>query len=412
MSIESFITPLVASAGVAAALVATRRWHGRWSADHLAGVQKQHHGTPPRIGGVALVAGTWAGSVALGQQESAAAREASTLLALLLLCSLPAILLGLAEDITKRVRARWRLLGPMLGVGLAVALLDAVVPRLGIAPLDPLLAYTPVAVGVTLLMVVGFTHAMNIVDGLNGLASGLAGLMLAATGYAAYQMGDTSLAYVCLAMGAAVLGFWLLNFPRGLLFLGDGGAYFLGFALAVVWVMLIARHPAEASPWFVMGVAFHATMETIFSILRRKFRRHPKPATAPDRLHMHSLVFRRGTRPAIGKTQRMQRPWLPNALAATLVLGCAAVPMALALWHPENDVYGAAVCALGVALYLAQFRYWVRFGRVLAPATTAKPKAQRLPQPGQAGGELAFAASSMFDEPAAMPAALAGKRNP
>lgn len=109
-----------AASGLCAGLIyATRTHHGRWTADHLKGVQKLHDGSPPRVGLLPIWAGTAAGLAVLSTATDAAAADAATLLALLLLCGLPAAGLGLLEDITKKVRARWRLLGPSVGVCLA-----------------------------------------------------------------------------------------------------------------------------------------------------------------------------------------------------------------------------------------------------------------------------------------------------
>ncbi len=365
--------PVVGSAICAAALHITRKCHGRWTADSSAGVQKLHEGQPPRVGVIPILVGAVAGVVALSMNTSGGraglvAAEAASLLLAVLLCALPATAMGLLEDLTKRVRARWRLLAPAVGVLLAAVLLQAVIPRVGIPWVDQWVQWAPVGLAVTMLMVVGFTHAMNLVDGLNGLASGLSVLMLAATGWVCHQLGDAALAQVCWVLALSVLGFMVLNFPRGLVFLGDGGAYFLGFALALVWVLLLVRNPEGASPWFVMAVAFHATMETIFSIVRRKLRRRPKNATAPDRLHFHSLVLRRRVRARVNAFvqkrlgSRSSKPWMANALSSVLVLASASVPVMLAVLWPGKDLWGLVACTVGVGLYLMAYSHMVRFG--------------------------------------------------
>ncbi|MBL8330539.1 MAG: glycosyltransferase family 4 protein [Rubrivivax sp.] len=355
---------LLVSVACAALLHFSHGWHSHWTSDTSKGIQKHHHGNPSRVGLIPIGVGSLAAVWLMANSGDSEAAKAADLLATVLICAAPAALIGLAEDITKRIRARWRLLGPMLGVCLGAILLGALLPRAGVPGLDSLLGYWPVALLATMLMIVGFTHAMNIVDGLNGLASGLAVLMLLATAAAAFVLGDTPIMMVCCALAAAVLGFMFLNFPRGLIFLGDGGAYFLGFVLALIWVVMVARHPGEISPWFIMAVAFHPTMETIFSIVRRKLRRHPRPATAPDRLHLHTLLMRRRTRPALAQAPR----WVPNAGAACIVLACALVPMMMALMAPGRDAWGAAICLLGVLLYLGLFRHMVRFGWIFGSA--------------------------------------------
>lgn len=230
---DLLVVACVSSLLAGALIVWTQPLHARWTGDHAdSGVQKHHDGSPPRVGLVPVLVGCLAALAVM------TLRGQSDLLKpdwLLLACALPAALCGFLEDVTKKIRARWRLLAPTVGTVAAIVWLDATIPALGAPVLDTLLSYWPIAVLATVLMVVGFTQAMNIVDGLNGLSSGLAMLMLLATAWAAYGVHDPFITRAALLLAAAVLGFWLLNFPRGRMFLGDGGAYFLGFMLALLW---------------------------------------------------------------------------------------------------------------------------------------------------------------------------------
>jgi UDP-N-acetylmuramyl pentapeptide phosphotransferase/UDP-N-acetylglucosamine-1-phosphate transferase len=234
-----------------------------------------------------------------------------------------------------------------------------VIPRVGVPGVDLLVAWAPVGVLVTVLMVCGFTNAMNIIDGLNGLSAGLGVLMCAATGWLAHSVGDPALVALCGVLGAALLGFWLVNFPRGWLFMGDGAAYFVGFMLSQIWILLVIRHES-ISPWIVLAIGFQPTMETVFSILRRRFIHRAKgQAMQADRLHLHCLVFRRRTM-HWGLLSGKPR-WMANAAAAVWVLGFGALPMLLAVLGPSTTAWGALVLAAGVTGYLVWFRRLVLF---------------------------------------------------
>lgn len=348
-------------------LVLTHRFHSRWTSDvGGAGIQKHHLGAPSRVGGVPIVLAVGLGAWLWGSVAQSPAAGLGHMVGLLMLASIPAVGLGLADDLFKRVSPRVRISGAALASVLAMLLLDARIVRIGVPGLDDVVALWPVSVLVTVLMVSGFTNAVNIVDGLNGLAGGLALMMAAATGFVAWQLGDALLFDMCTLLGAALLGFFLVNFPRGALFLGDGGAYFIGFALAQIWILLVARHP-DVSPWIVMAIAFHPTMETIFSIARRRWlQRRKGAAMLADRLHLHSLVYRRATLQWLAGTGAPR--WVGNALAAaaTIVFGC--VPMVLAVSGPRTTWWGAVVLALGVVAYLWAFRRFVRFAVGVAPA--------------------------------------------
>ena len=390
--LDTLILFSVFAASFVAAIVIklTHPIHGRWTGDFEdSGVQKHHQGNPPRIGLLPLLAGCGIGVYGLNTSPRIDANDAGALLILLLLCTAPAATFGLLEDVTKNVRARWRLLAPMAGVLLGVVLLGAVIPTLGIPGLNALVQWWPAALLITVLMVVGFTHAMNLVDGLNGLASGLALMMLGATAYAAHHVGDMPLFELCGVLAIAVLGFMAINFPRGLMFLGDGGAYFLGFILAQIWILLLVRNPGAVSPWFVMAVAFHPTMETIYSILRRKFlRARSRNATAPDRLHLHTLVFRRRVRPLV-KQLPWAETWVANAGAAVMVLLLAGVPILAACARPESHWWNGFIFAVAIVLYLAQFRDMAQM-RGFALLRWIKASRQR-------SQEAALGAASAFD---------------
>ncbi len=150
MSIQSFLTVAGTSAAVGLLVLLSAPLHHRWSADHAgSGVQKHHHGAPPRVGLLPLLAGCGLG---ISLFKPAGQEDTAILFSLMLMCALPAALLGLLEDVTKQVRARWRLLGPALGAGMAMGLLGATIPPLGVPVLDELLGFAPVAVAATVLM--------------------------------------------------------------------------------------------------------------------------------------------------------------------------------------------------------------------------------------------------------------------
>jgi UDP-N-acetylmuramyl pentapeptide phosphotransferase/UDP-N-acetylglucosamine-1-phosphate transferase len=212
------------------------------------------------------------------------------------------------------------------------------------------LLFTAVAVG-------GVANAINIIDGFNGLASMVAAMILAALGYVAYVLGDHLLWNVCIATVGAVLGFFVWNYPRGLIFLGDGGAYLLGFLIGEVSVLLVARHP-QVSPWFPFLLVIYPVFETLFSIYRKKILRGMSPGM-PDGLHLHMLVFKRLVRWATGES--------PTALvrrnAATspylwMLCSLSVIPAVLFWRHPAWLVFFVALFALA---YVWLYRRIVKF---------------------------------------------------
>jgi len=267
--------------------------------DHdLSGPQKFHAAPVPRVGGVGIALGVALASALAWWREPALGLTA----VMLLLCAVPAFGSGLTEDLTKTQSPRRRLFFTAVSATLAVALLGAVIDRTDIPGLDWLVSFPLLAALVTVFVVAGVANSLNIIDGFNGLASMCAMLIMASTGYVAFQVGDLAVMNMALIGVGAVLGFFVWNFPSGSIFLGDGGAYFLGFYVAELAILLLHRNP-QVSPMFPLLVCIYPVFETVFSIYRRVMLRS-QPAGMPDGIHLHSLIYRRVTRWAIGSSSQ------------------------------------------------------------------------------------------------------------
>ena len=267
--------------GVSVLLVLTKHHHGHLTMDSAIGVQKFHVEPTPRVGGIGIYLGLVLAWFLVRDQ---AVKE---ILGVILLAGIPALACGLLEDLTKRVGVMPRLVATMGGGVLACLLTGIALNRLDVHGLDGLLALTPVAILFTAFAVGGVANAINIIDGFNGLASGTAIIALLALAAIAVRAADPQLALACILVAAAVAGFWLVNYPWGKLFMGDGGAYFVGFALAWLAVLLPVRNP-EVSPWAAFLVCAYPVIEVLYSVVRRYVRRQ-SPGQA-DSGHLHSLI--------------------------------------------------------------------------------------------------------------------------
>ncbi|CUS76745.1 UDP-N-acetylmuramyl pentapeptide phosphotransferase/UDP-N-acetylglucosamine-1-phosphate transferase [Candidatus Kryptonium thompsonii] len=252
--------------------------------------QKFHSKPTPRIGGVAIWGGFIAASVILFFQKN----ELTNLFVMILLCSTPLFAIGTAEDLTKKIAPMVRFSVALVSALLSFFLMDVRITRLDIIVLDDLLRFLPLSLFITILAIAGFSNAVNLIDGFNGLASGVSMIILIGLAYVAFKVNDTFLLFLSIVIIAAVLGFFIWNYPRGLIFLGDAGAYIIGFFISVISILLVARHH-QVSPWFPMLLLIYPVWETLFSIYRRKFKKG-YPLTKADILHFHSLVYKRITR--------------------------------------------------------------------------------------------------------------------
>ncbi len=357
-----FLLSFMVSLMVTSMVVRSSHRHSWLSADHdLSGPQKFHQIPVPRIGGLALALAVIAG-VLLDQFSQP---EHPETLWLWILAAIPAFASGLAEDITKRVSARRRLFFTAISTLLGIWLLEATITRTGIPPLDELVAWAPLAVLFTMFMVTGVTHAINIIDGFNGLASMCVLMMMLALSYVAYQVGDRFVLTSSLICAGAILGFFFWNFPAGLIFLGDGGAYFLGFTLAELSVLLIARNDA-VSPFFPVLMCGYPLIETAFTMYRRRILKGVGTGKA-DGIHLHTLIHRRVVRWATpGSLDRRRathdrRKTARNSATAPYLWAvclCSVIPALL--WWNDTAMLLACLC-LFLFGYVALYWRIVRF---------------------------------------------------
>jgi len=282
--LQALLITLVLSIVLSALIVILAR-KKQWllSQHDLDGVQKFHHQPTPHVGGLAVFLSFVLGSFLLPV-------EAQRVLQPILLVSSPVFIIGLIEDFSAKVSPLWRLLFIFLSLSISFIYLDIGVYSLSFDWMDALLSYPIIGLAFTLLVVGGAVNALNVIDGYNGLMSGYAILASTAMAIVAHQLGDDLTVQLNLLLIMSLLGFFLLNFPFGKLFMGDGGAYFIGFMLSMIGLVFVSRHN-EISNWFVLGLLMYPMYELLFSIYRKKVI-EGSLASQPDGFHLHMLVHR------------------------------------------------------------------------------------------------------------------------
>ncbi len=355
--------------------VRSARGHAHITGDHdLSGPQKFHHRPVPRIGGLGIFVGFLASAVVLAWRQP----DHRQSLLFIVLSALPALASGLLEDLTKRVSASKRLVATAVSAALGAWLLDAAVSRIGVPWVDSLLAVPLVAAAFAVFAVSGVANSVNIIDGMNGLASMCAVLMLAGLGYVANEAGDALIVAIAVMTIGATLGFFLWNYPNGLIFLGDGGAYFLGFIVAELGILLVHRNP-EVSPFCPLLLCAYPIVETVFSMYRRKVVRG-RAVAMPDGIHLHSLIYRRLMRWAIGSKDAAILTRRNSATAPYLWILCASCVVPALFWWDSTPVMlvsFAVFCGLYVRLYARIVRF--RTPRVLVRSAQPEIYADVLP---------------------------------
>jgi UDP-N-acetylmuramyl pentapeptide phosphotransferase/UDP-N-acetylglucosamine-1-phosphate transferase len=174
--------------------------------------------------------------------------------------------------------------------------------------------------------------------------------MLGGLGAIAWAHQDALVLYLCLTGIGATLGFLLLNYPFGRIFLGDGGAYLAGFWVAECAVLLLVRNP-NVSTWGPLLVCFYPVWETGFSMYRRSFIRKTHSGK-PDMVHFHHLLLRR----FVSRHLEAQQPaWIRHAWTSALLWGFVLVCQLLAvIANAQSMLLGIGALAFGV-LYLRTY---------------------------------------------------------
>jgi UDP-GlcNAc:undecaprenyl-phosphate GlcNAc-1-phosphate transferase len=241
----------------------------------------------PRLGGIALAAAFIGVEIfiAIWAPQNQAKIPGHTAI---IISSLAMFALGLWDDI-KPLGARRKLLGQ---IAIASAVYFA---GLGIQKFKLPFTGTVVDLGAigflgTVIWLVAMTNLINLIDGIDGLAGGICLMLMALLAYVGHKSGNFEL--LVAGMAGALLGFLWFNFPPARIYLGDGGAYFLGFQIGLFSLVSSQKGnimAAMAAPLFVLALPI---VDTGLAILRRGLR--GLPIFRPDRRHLHHHLLASG----------------------------------------------------------------------------------------------------------------------
>ncbi len=331
---------LFVSFTVSLLIIVSGRIHLRYSSRGLGDVevQKSHVDPTPRIGGLAILAGCAYGWYGI---ENFSAKY----LGYILISGMPVLILGLLDDLYFHVRPLYRLLGASISSIFAVFLLDIWLTRVDVLFFDQLFFLSPFAILFTIFATTGVAHAFNLIDGLNGLSLGISLSVSFFLTVVAWLTSDALIVLLCLVFFLSTLGLFLLNFPWGKIFLGDGGAYFQGHCLSWIAILLMVRNP-EITAWSILLIFFWPVVETLFSIYRRVYKK--KSASIADREHFHQLVFDKIRKFKIFENSSN----FANSFSTLLILPLFIVPNLLALIFYNNIEYAAITFFVLLSLYI------------------------------------------------------------
>ena len=315
--------------------------------DDLTGVQKFHHQPTPRIAGVPVFMSFFIGLWYLDLKEVD--------YVFLLLASLPVFMGGSIEDIIVRVSPFKRMISILASIVMMFIFLDIRIDFLGFTLVDYLLSNSIVSLLFTLLVVGGVVNAINIIDGYNGLLIGYSIAVLLAIAYVANILGDDLVIQLSLILIASLLGVFIFNFPFGKIFMGDGGAYFIGFMMAVIGLMLGNRNE-EVSHWFILLLFIYPLYETAFSVYRKKIVRNTSPSQ-PDGYHLHMMLYKRLVRRKFFKNNKTMQ----NSMTSPFLWALSLVGIIPAVIWYDNQTMLIIWAFIFMIIYTIIYRRIVHF---------------------------------------------------
>jgi UDP-N-acetylmuramyl pentapeptide phosphotransferase/UDP-N-acetylglucosamine-1-phosphate transferase len=285
--------------------------------------QNYHSDSTPRAGGIGIILGMFF----------------IMLFPLGLNFILPLILAffsGIFEDFHHSLSARRRLFLQILAALSAIWLTGSVVTYLGLGITIPYWA----GVIFSLFAIVGMMNAVNIIDGFNGLASGIILFILLSFAITSYEQNHMEILNVILITAGSTFAFFILNFPKGKIFLGDGGAYLLGFIVAIIGIFLASKYES-VSPWYILALFIYPVWEVLFSIVR-KLSIGLSPMQ-PDAYHLHMLIYRQITH--------------NNPLTALFIMVSTLPFMTLSTIFPDRSILNIAIVFCFIICYTLLYRY-------------------------------------------------------
>lgn len=340
----------------------------------LEATQRTHRRITPRVGGLGIFAGLLVGLYLLSVTLD---RFNFTAMAPILLGPLILVAVALSEDLGFRVNAAGRLIATLFASLLVGTTTGIWLETLGVSALDTMMQSAWLSIPVTLFLTAALAHGFNLIDGVNGLSSGGGLFGALACGFVSLNCGAPEIGYLSLMLAAAILGFMCFNFPFGWIFLGDTGAYLIGFVLAWLGIALVET-TESVSAWTLILLFFWPLADVLFAVVRRVVRR--RSPFAPDRLHLHSIINRLLT--LLGRRYPIIAQWR-NPLTTILLLPLVATSPVIGffLCSKQFEAFIAVVGSTAVYGLLLLgvrplYRATCRFTRCASQTTAASPHTQ------------------------------------
>ena len=236
----------------------------------------------PRFGGVLIIFSFAAWCITIDNIPS------YQLIYYLIILSMPMLIIAMSEDLYFNMPPKIRLLSILISSILFFSFTPYQLPIIDLPLLADLVNDTWFKYALFTTLLAGLINGMNVIDGTNGLAGFTAITSALVLSIISFEVNDYLIASVSLYLSGFILIFLLFNYPGGKIFLGDIGAYWLGWILGILVIIFYGRNPQLPS-WGACLILFYPSMEMIFSFTR-KLLSGTNPTLA-DPHHLHLMLY-------------------------------------------------------------------------------------------------------------------------
>ncbi|GGE85030.1 glycosyltransferase family 4 protein [Priestia taiwanensis] len=245
--------------------------------------RKVHQTIMPRLGGLAIYISFMIGSFMIYPDID------NKYLAPLLAASSIIVLTGVIDDMYG-ISPKVKLSGQFIAAFIVVFFGGISVETINI-PFGGEIEFGYLSMPLAIIWIIGITNAINLIDGLDGLAAGVSAIVVLSISGVAWMMGDIFVFSICLILLGSILGFLPYNFNPAKIFMGDTGSLFLGFMIAVLSLLGFKSMTVISLivPVIILGVPIS---DTLFAIIRRLVNK--QPVFSPDKSHLHHCLLNLG----------------------------------------------------------------------------------------------------------------------
>lgn len=242
--------------------------------------RKVHQSSMPRLGGIAIYISFLVGLVLISSYFPFPL--------LLIVGSLIILITGILDDMIG-LSPKLKILGQLIAASIIILFGDVQISLFTWVKTEWLQQY--LSYGLSLLWVLFITNSFNLIDGLDGLASGISSIILLVISIYSMNQGLYIVSIVCLLLLSSILGFLLHNFYPATIFLGDTGSLFIGYMISIITLLVFdtSSFSSLIIPLIIMAIPI---LDTVFAIVRRITNNNP--LFSADRSHIHHQLLNLG----------------------------------------------------------------------------------------------------------------------